>query len=132
MAAFTLSVRATALESSGFCGSPSGCSHARTFTGLLRAFIVGFVDAVETTVEIKNRLGLHLRAASTLAQALRRFSSSVTLSNGAQQVNARSVTSLMMLGAGQGTKLKARAEGSDAQEALSTLKLVFESRFGEE
>jgi phosphocarrier protein len=94
--------------------------------------MVRSVDAAETTLEIKNRLGLHLRAASTLAQALRQFSSAVTLSNGAQQVNARSVTSLMMLGAGLGTKLKARAEGSDAQEALSALKSLFEARFGED
>jgi len=90
------------------------------------------VDVAEITLEIRNRLGLHLRAASTLAQALRQFSSTVTLSNGAQQVNARSVTSLMMLGAGQGTKLKARAEGSDAHEALAALKSLFDSRFGEE
>ena len=91
-----------------------------------------FVDAAEATVEIKNRLGLHLRAASTLAQALRQFSSAVTLSNGVQEVNARSVTSLMMLGASQGTKLKARAEGSDAQETLSALKSLFDAGFGEE
>ena len=90
------------------------------------------MDAAETTLEIKNRLGLHLRAASTLAQALRQFKSTVTLSNGKQQVSARSVTGLMMLGAGQGTKLKARAEGDDAQEVLSALKSLFESRFGEE
>jgi phosphocarrier protein len=108
----------------------------RVFTGPFTcpgaALIVRFVDAVETTLEIKNRLGLHLRAASTLAQALRQFSSAVTLSNGAQQVNARSVTGLMMLGAGQGTKLKVRAEGDDAQETMAALKSLFESRFGEE
>jgi phosphocarrier protein HPr len=102
------------------------------FTRLVRAFIVRFVEVAETTLEIKNRLGLHLRAASTLAQALRQFSSAVTLRKGGQEVNARSVTSLMMLGAGQGTKLKARAEGDDAQEALSTLKSLFDSRFGED
>jgi phosphocarrier protein HPr len=107
-------------------------SARETFTKPSSTFIVRLVDAAETTLEIKNRLGLHLRAASTLAQALRRFSSSVTLSNGAQEVNARSVTSLMMLGAGQGTKLKARAQGSDAQEALDALRSLFESRFGEE
>jgi phosphocarrier protein HPr len=90
------------------------------------------VEVAETTLEIKNRLGLHLRAASTLTQALRQFSSAVTLRKGGQEVNARSVTSLMMLGAGQGTKLKARAEGDDAQEALSTLKSLFDSRFGED
>jgi phosphotransferase system HPr-like phosphotransfer protein len=38
----------------------------------------------------------------------------------------------MTLGAGQGTKLKARVEGSDAQEALSALKSLFEARFGED
>ncbi len=105
---------------------------AEAFTRPSPTFIVRCVDVAETTLEIKNRLGLHLRAASTLAQALRQFSSAVTLSNGAQEVNARSVTSLMMLGAGQGTKLKVRAEGSDAQEALAALKSLFESRFGEE
>ena len=67
-----------------------------------------------------------------MAQALRQFSSAVTLSKGAHEVNARSVTGLMMLGAGQGTKLKVRAEGSDAQETLAALKSLFESRFGEE
>jgi len=102
------------------------------FTDLSQASIVKGVDAAETTLEIKNRLGLHLRAASTLAQTLRQFNCAVTLSNGSQQVNARSVTGLMMLGAGQGSKLTARAEGSDAREALSALKLLFESRFGEE
>jgi phosphocarrier protein len=94
--------------------------------------MVNRVDAVETTLEIKNRLGLHLRAASTLAQALRQFSSAVTLSNGAQQVNGRSVTGLMMLGAGQGTKLKVRAEGDDAQETLAAMRSLFDSRFGED
>jgi phosphotransferase system HPr-like phosphotransfer protein len=38
----------------------------------------------------------------------------------------------MMLGAGQGTKLKVRAEGDDAQETMAALKSLFESRFGEE
>jgi phosphocarrier protein HPr len=86
----------------------------------------------EATLEIKNRLGLHLRAASTLAQALRQFNSNVILSNGGHEVNARSVTSLMMLGAGPGTKLKIRIEGPDAQETLAAVKSLFDARFGEE
>lgn len=90
------------------------------------------MSATEATLEIKNRLGLHLRAATTLAQSLKRFKSKVTLSNGGQEANAKSVTSLIMLGAGQGTKLKARAEGSDAHAALAAMKSVFESRFGED
>ncbi|HJU28065.1 MAG TPA: HPr family phosphocarrier protein [Candidatus Binataceae bacterium] len=90
------------------------------------------MSAAEATVEIKNRLGLHLRAATTLAQSLAGFNSTVTLSNGDHEANAKSVTSLIMLGAGLGAKLKVRAEGPDAQAALATLKLQFEARFGEE
>jgi phosphotransferase system HPr (HPr) family protein len=90
------------------------------------------VSAVEATLEIKNRLGLHLRAASTLAQSLKQFSSTVMLSYGDQEVNARSVTSLIMLGAAQGAKLKVKTEGDDAQATMAAVKSLFEARFGEE
>jgi len=90
------------------------------------------VSMMEANVEVKNRLGLHLRAASTLAQSLKQFDSTVTLSNGRNVVNARSVTSLMTLGAAQGTKLKLKVDGTDAQEVVAAVKSLFEARFGEE
>ncbi len=91
------------------------------------------VNVAEATVEIKNRLGLHLRAASTLAQTVNRFRSSVyILGSDNTKTNARSITGLMMLGAGQGTKLRVTAEGPDAAEALAAVEALFEARFGEE
>ncbi|HLW69749.1 MAG TPA: HPr family phosphocarrier protein [Candidatus Binataceae bacterium] len=90
------------------------------------------MPAAEATLEIKNRLGLHLRAASSLTQALKPFSASVTVSKGAHQANARSVTSLIMLGAGIGSRLKVKAEGDDAAAALEAIKRLFEARFGED
>jgi phosphotransferase system HPr (HPr) family protein len=90
------------------------------------------VNVAEATVEVKNQLGLHLRAASTLAQAVAKFRSSITISRGKEHVNAKSVTALMMLGAGRGSKLKVKAEGEDAREALTTVQRLFEERFGEE
>jgi len=90
------------------------------------------VSVAEATVDIKNRLGLHLRAASSLAQIASRFSSQITIARGKNQVNARSVTGLMMLGAEKGVKLKVRAEGDDAREALKAIQTLFEERFGEE
>lgn len=83
-------------------------------------------------MEVKNRLGLHLRAASTLAKTLALFTSAVTILHSKEQINARSVTSLIMLGAGQGTKLKVRADGPDAREVIEAVKELFEQRFGEE
>jgi phosphocarrier protein HPr len=90
------------------------------------------VNAAEATVEIKNRLGLHLRAAATLAETAGRFKSNVTLTRGKNQVNARSVTSLMMLGASIGTRLKLHAEGEDAREAVTAIRELFEARFNED
>lgn len=86
----------------------------------------------EGTLEIKNRLGLHLRAASTLAQTAARFSSAITIARGKERVNARSITGLMMLGAPMGSKIKVKAEGTDAEEALKAVRALFEDKFGEE
>ena len=90
------------------------------------------VNAAEASVEIRNRLGLHLRAATTLAQTAARFNSTITLGRGKNQVSARSVTALIMLGAGKGTKLRLRAEGEDAQAAITELTGLFNNGFGEE
>lgn len=87
---------------------------------------------MEGTVEVKNRLGLHLRAATTLAETVNRFHSAVTLARGKNRASARSVTGLMMLGAGQGVRLKVRAEGEDAKQAMATVRELFDARFGEE
>ncbi|MGH7812650.1 MAG: HPr family phosphocarrier protein [Candidatus Binataceae bacterium] len=86
----------------------------------------------EATVEIKNRLGLHLRAASALAQTAGKFTSTIMIGRGKNQISAKSVTGLIMLGAGVGSKLKLRAEGEDASEAVATIQTLFEDRFGEE
>jgi phosphocarrier protein len=90
------------------------------------------VSAVEATVEVKNRLGLHLRAASVLAETVGKFSATVNLTYGKDQVNARSVTGLIMLGAAKGTKLKLKAEGPDAKAAVAAVRELFDNRFGEE
>jgi phosphotransferase system HPr (HPr) family protein len=90
------------------------------------------VNPLEATLEIKNRLGLHLRAASTLAETVKRFDATVTIGNGGHAANARSVTNLIMLGAGQGTKLKVKVEGPEAHAAMSAIKDLFEQRFNEE
>ena len=90
------------------------------------------MNVAEATVEVKNRLGLHLRAATALLQTAKSFSSSVMIGTGKDLVNAKSVTQLMILGAAQGTKLKVRCEGTDAREALQAIQALFNDRFGEE
>ncbi|MGH7948779.1 MAG: HPr family phosphocarrier protein [Candidatus Binataceae bacterium] len=86
----------------------------------------------EATVEVKNRLGLHLRAASTLSQEAAKYDAAITIARGKNSVSARSITGLITLGAGQGSKLKVRAEGPQARDALKAVKRLFEERFGED
>lgn len=105
---------------------------ARSFTLVGDTFIVMPVNVAEATVEVKNRLGLHLRAASALAQTAARFSAKVMIGTGKDLINAKSMTSLMMLGAAQGSKLKVRCEGQDAREALKAVQTLFDDKFGEE
>jgi phosphocarrier protein HPr len=90
------------------------------------------VNPLAATLEIKNKLGLHLRAASTLAQIAKEFQSSITVGHGDQEVNARSVIQLMMLGAAHGTKVKIKIQGPDAATAMAAIKSIFEQRFNEE
>jgi phosphotransferase system HPr (HPr) family protein len=90
------------------------------------------VNPLAATLEIKIKLGLHLRAASTLAQIAKEFQSAITIGHGDQEVNARSVIQLMMLGAAHGTKLKIKIQGPDAVAAMAAIKSIFEQRFNEE
>lgn len=83
-------------------------------------------------MQITNRLGLHLRAASALAETARGFKARVTITTDGGKADARSVINLMMLGAGQGTRLKLRAEGEDARAALDAVRALIENRFGED
>ena len=113
--------------------SPKPIDPAQSFTEAADTFIVVLVNVAEATVEVKNRLGLHLRAASALAQTAAKFTSKITIGTSKDDlVNAKSMTSLMMLGAAQGSKLKLRAEGPDAKEALKAVQTLFDDRFGEE
>ena len=56
---------------------------------------------VARRLEIKNRLGLHARAAALMVQTVSQFDAEITVSKDDQTVNGRSILGLMMLAAGQ-------------------------------
>lgn len=87
---------------------------------------------IESKLEIRNRLGLHARAAAKLVHAAGAFSSEVILIRDGEEVNAKSILSLLQLGAAQGTQIALRCEGGDEAEALATVTRLFEDRFGED
>jgi len=85
----------------------------------------------EVEVKICNQLGLHLRAAAALAKLAESFESEVLVRKDGTTANGKSVIALVTLNAPLGTSLEIVAEGPDAEQAVSDLKELVETRFGE-
>jgi len=86
----------------------------------------------ETQVEIKNADGLHMRPAMQFVDIANQFECDITVSNDENSVDGKSIMQMSMLAATYGTKLKIRAEGADAQQAIDALrKLVEDEHFDE-
>jgi phosphocarrier protein len=84
------------------------------------------------TFTIKNRLGLHARAAALLVKTANRFVSEVTIEKDGLEVNGKSIMGILMLAASKGTKITLKVDGKDSVQAIQTLGKLIESRFGEE
>ncbi len=86
----------------------------------------------EAEIEIKNADGLHMRPAMQFVDVANQYDCDVTVSNDENNVDGKSIMQMSMLAATCGTKLKIKAEGSDAEKVISVLReLVEEKMFGE-
>ena len=88
---------------------------------------------VESTLIVKARLGLHARAAARLVRVASAFECKILLERieSGLSADAKSILSVLMLAAAQGTELRAIAEGRDEVAALKALEIFFEDGFGE-
>jgi phosphocarrier protein HPr len=96
------------------------------------AFNAAGAPVLTRTLTIRNRRGLHARAAARFVTLAERFGAEVEVVKDGQAVPARSIMGLMMLGAGLGAVIELRAEGWDAKEALEALSALIESGFDEQ
>ncbi len=82
--------------------------------------------------KIVNRLGLHARAAAQLVQTSNRFLSDVTVEKDGDEVNGKSIMGLLMLAAPQGSIIRVRVSGEDAEEAMKVIGTLINDGFGED
>jgi phosphocarrier protein len=80
---------------------------------------------------IKNELGLHARAAAQFVQTANKFRAEITVSKDGEEVNGKSILSLMMLAAPIGSEIVLKADGEDAMELLDSLMVLIDNKFGE-
>ena len=85
------------------------------------------VAVVEKEFTVRSQLGLHARPAGRLASVAGRFESEVMLGRGDEWVSGSSVLSILCLAATQGTVVRVRAEGADAEQAVMELGALIEA-----
>lgn len=86
---------------------------------------------LQKTVVIINPQGLHARPADLLVRCADGFDSTIMIQKGSEQVDCRSILSLLTLGATEGTELILTAQGHDAEAAITAISELFELGFHE-
>jgi phosphocarrier protein len=81
---------------------------------------------------IKNRLGLHARAAAQLVQTANRFRADVTVEKDGLEVNGKSIMGILMLAAPQGSRISVTVAGEDAEQAMTAIGRLIDDGFGED
>jgi phosphocarrier protein HPr len=81
---------------------------------------------------VRNKLGLHARAAAKIVQTSSQFQSRILIIKNGREADAKSMLDIMTLSCPQGTRVELCAEGKDAADALAALAVLFDNKFGEE
>lgn len=87
---------------------------------------------IEKDLPITNRLGMHARPAAMFVRIASRYRSEIWVSKEGEEVNGKSIMGLMMLAAGQGSKLHIRCDGPDADKAMEELEALIKAGFNED
>ena len=86
---------------------------------------------IERDFEIKNKLGLHARAAAKLVHAAARFTSDIKIRKGDEEVDGKSILGILLLAAGRGSVITLKADGEDERDALDAIEKLIEAKFDE-
>jgi phosphocarrier protein len=89
-------------------------------------------DALKTIVTIRNRRGLHARAAAKFVRLAGEYDAQVEVVRGDTTVSGVSIMGLMMLAASIDTQIEILSAGPQAQEVLDALTRLVAEKFGED
>ena len=86
---------------------------------------------ISKDIEIKNKLGLHARAAAKLVHCAARFKSDIKIRKGDEEVDGKSILGILLLAAGRGSTITINANGEDEQEAVEAIEKLIDAKFDE-
>lgn len=85
----------------------------------------------ERDVEIKNKLGLHARAAAKLVHIAAKYKSDIKIRKNDEEVDGKSILGILLLAAGRGSTIKLKADGPDERDALDAIEKLIDAKFDE-
>ena len=88
-------------------------------------------NIISKELTIINKLGLHARAATKLAQLCQNFTAQISLELEGKSADANSIMAIMLLAGGQGKIVKVTAQGQDAEQALTAISQLICDKFDE-
>lgn len=86
---------------------------------------------IERTLRIKNKLGLHARAAVKFVNTANRFVADVRIVKDGSAIDGKSILGILTLAAIQGSDIVIRLDGVDESAAAQALADLIDGRFGE-
>jgi len=86
---------------------------------------------VTREIEIKNKLGLHARAAAKLVHSAARFKSDIKIRKGDEEVDGKSILGILLLAAGKGSTITVSADGEDERGAVDAIENLIDAKFDE-
>ena len=86
---------------------------------------------IQRELEIKNKLGLHARAAAKLVHTASRFKSDIKIRKGQEEVDGKSILGILLLAAGRGSTILLKADGPDERDALDAVEKLIDAKFDE-
>ena len=88
---------------------------------------------ISRVLTVQNKMGIHARPAAMIVRISNKYANcEVWVEKDGEQVNGKSIMSLMMLAAGKGSEVKFIASGDDADAMLDEIEALFNRKFDEE
>lgn len=81
--------------------------------------------------KVKNKLGLHARAAAVFVRLTSKFSSEIKVIKGDFEIDGKSILGVLSLAAVCGTEIIVEVKGEDHEKAMSEISDLINSGFGE-
>lgn len=87
--------------------------------------------AYSKSFEVKNKLGLHARAAAQFVRVSSKYDSDIRIKKDGYEVDGKSILGVLSLAAIKGTTIEILTEGYDSQQAFEEISALVECGFGE-